>query len=402
MGWLAGWRQHWSYPHIPCADKFGKRFQLHFIDKVQWRQPLPEGLLAATDAIGIHLRDRAKFVPNNKPTIDDVAKLAAVGRTTVSRVLNDKPNVREQVRLRVMAAVEQLDFKVNLQARNLAGKTGKRVILIHASDFDVEPNSYYSSAIELGATRAAVRLGVQLTTHTVNQNDLDAGRRIVGLVREARAEGLVLTPPFSDDLELVRSIQAFNCDVVCIAGGAAMSKIAPILGIDDRQASYDIGRHLLAKGHRRFGFVRGIKDHLSAENRFSGFLAALVEAGFGESDIVCERGNFTFRSGLECAQRILASTNRPTAIACANDDMAAGALLAAHKAGFEIPKDVAITGFDDTPVSEIVWPPLTTVHQPLRRMGERAVEHLAATGGVIGPDVELIEYRLIVRESTQF
>ncbi len=341
-------------------------------------------------------------MPISKPTIDDVAKLAAVGRTTVSRVLNNKPNVRHEVRRRVMAAVEQLDFKVNLQARNLAGKSGKRVILIHASDFDTEPNSYYSSAIELGATRAAIRLGVQLTTHIVNQNDPDAGNRIVSLVDEAHANGLVLTPPFSDNLELVQAIRARNCGVVCIAGGAAISAITATLGIDDRRASYEIGRHLVAAGHRRFGFVHGIQDHVSAESRYSGFLAALIESGFSQNDIVTERGNFTFRSGIECAQRILARADRPTAIACANDDMAAGALLAAHKAGLEIPRDVAISGFDDTPVSEIVWPPLTTVHQPLRRMGERAIEHLAEIGGAGGPDLELIEYRLIVRESTQF
>jgi LacI family transcriptional regulator len=348
------------------------------------------------------MKVRASSVSNIMPTIDDVARLAAVGRTTVSRVLNNKPNVREEVRLRVMAAVEQLDFKVNLQARNLAGRAAKRVVLIHASDFDTEPNSYYSSAIELGATRAAVRLGVQLTTHIVNQNDPEAASAIANLVREVRADGLVLTPPFSDNADLVRSIQALACKVVCIAGGAAMSAITATLGIDDRQASYEIGRYLVAEGHHRFGFVHGLRDHVSAESRFSGFLAALAEAGFGEDDIVTERGNFTFRSGLDCAQRILAQANRPTAIACANDDMAAGALLAAHKAGFEIPKDVAITGFDDTPVSEIVWPPLTTVHQPLRRMGERAVEQLIQASDGISPSLELIEYRLIIRESTQF
>lgn len=348
------------------------------------------------------MKVRAPSVSNILPTIDDVARLAAVGRTTVSRVLNNKPNVREEVRQRVMAAVEQLDFKVNLQARNLAGRAAKRVLLIHASDFDTEPNSYYSSAIELGATRAAVRLGVQLTTHIVNQNDPEAASSIANLVREVRADGLVLTPPFSDNAQLVQSIQPLGCKVVCIAGGAAMSEITATLGIDDRQASYEIGRYLVAEGHRRFGFVHGLRDHVSAESRFSGFLAALAEAGLGEDDIVTERGNFTFRSGLECAQRILAQTNRPTAIACANDDMAAGALLAAHKAGFEIPKDVAITGFDDTPVSEIVWPPLTTIHQPLRRMGERAVEHLIKASDAISPSLELIEYRLIIRESTQF
>jgi LacI family transcriptional regulator len=341
----------------------------------------------------------------NKPTIDDVASLAGVGRTTVSRVLNNKPNVRDEVRDKVLRAVEMLDYRVNLQARNLAGRTSHRILLIHASDFDTEPNSYYSSAIELGATRAAARLGMQLSTHIVNQNDPLAAATILSFIREVQCEGLVLTPPFSDNLALVAAVQAQECRVFCIAGGPEVAKIAPTLGIDDRCAGYDIGCHLLALGHRRFGFIHGLVQHISAESRFEGFLAAVTEHGLGADAVTSERGNFTFRSGIECAQRILDRPDRPTAIVCANDDMAAGALLAAHKAGLEIPGEIAITGFDDTPVSEIVWPPLTTVHQPLRRMGERAVERLtqiiAAEQDAENPVLpELVDHRLVVRESS--
>lgn len=338
----------------------------------------------------------------SKPTIDDVASLAGVARTTVSRVLNHQPNVREEVRDKVMRAVAMLGYRVNLQARHLAGRKALRLCLVHASDFDSEPNSYFSSALELGATRASARLGAQLLTHVINQNDASAATEILARVSDDQCDGVILTPPFADDMSLLRALAALGCRIVCLAAGPDTDRLAMTLGIDDRRAGYDVGKHLIAQGHRKFGFVKGLSGHVSAESRFDGFLAALTEAGLGPEDVVQTRGNFTFRSGIECAQRILDGLQPITALVCANDDMAAGALLAAHKAGLHIPQDVAITGFDDTPVSEIVWPPLTTIHQPLRQMGERAVERLAqATDGPIdGPARETVEHELVVRESS--
>lgn len=338
-----------------------------------------------------------------KPTIDDVAALAGVARATVSRVLNDQPNVREKVRKKVMHAVDTLGYRVNLQARHLAGRKALRLCLVHASDFDSEPNSYFSSALELGATRACAQLGAQLLTHVVNQNDRGAPFEILARVRDDQCDGVILTPPFADDSELVRALAASDCKVICIAAGSLAGEQAVTIGIDDREAGYDIGKHLLGLGHRQFGFIKGLESHISAERRFDGFLAALVEFELGIDDIAQTRGNFTFRSGYDCAREILARMHAITALVCANDDMAAGALLAAHKAGLDIPGRIAITGFDDTPVSEIVWPPLTTIHQPLRRMGERAVEKLAQllSGDAEKAEHETIAHQLVVRESSQ-
>lgn len=321
----------------------------------------------------------------------------------MSRVLNNQPNVRDEVRDKVMRAVAMLSYRVNMQARQLAGRKALRIGLIHASDFDSEPNSYFASALELGATRASSGIGAQLVTHVVNQNDPDAASEILASMRDDQCAGVILTPPFSDDLELVRALQADGCKVVCIAGSPAVEEAAPTIVIDEVQAGHDIGGHLLSLGHCRFGFIKGLREHISAEGRFTGFMDALNDAGLDTAAVVAERGNFTFRSGHDCAQRILADPAGVTAIVCANDDMAAGALLAAHKAGLHIPDDIAITGFDDTPVSEIVWPPLTTVHQPLRRMGHRAVELLTAqaegNASGIAPR-EVVEHRLIVRDSS--
>lgn len=339
----------------------------------------------------------------SKPTIDDVAALAGVARTTVSRVLNNQPNVRPEVRAKVLDAVEKLGYRVNLQARNLAGRKALRIALIHASDFDSEPNSYFSSALELGATRAGSQLGVQLLTHVINQSDPGAAAAIVACLHDDQCDGAVLTPPFSDDPNLLRTLAGLGIATVCLAGGPVAEKLALSMGIDDYRAGQEIGEHLLSLGHRRFGFIKGLVGHASAETRFDGFLAALAAAGLDETAVAWRRGNFTFRSGLDCAQSLLAEAPGLTALVCANDDMAAGALLAAHKAGLRIPEAVAITGFDDTPVSEIVWPPLTTIHQPLRRMGARAVELLAevaASGAARGPGREVVAHQLVVRQSS--
>ncbi|MFA5964186.1 MAG: LacI family DNA-binding transcriptional regulator [Sphingomonas sp.] len=339
----------------------------------------------------------------SKPTIDDVAALAGVGRASVSRVLNHQPNVREELRERVMRAVAMLGYRVNLQARHLAGRRARRIGLVHASDFDTEPNSYFDSALELGATRCSASEGVQLITHFINQNDPGAAAEIISRMRDDQCDGAILTPPFADSVELVRALTAIDCRTVCIAAGPETQALAASVGIDDRQAGFDIGTHLLALGHRNFGFVKGLQGHVSAGGRFDGFMDALAGAGLAETQVLQERGNFTFRSGIECAQRLFMATTPITALVCANDDMAAGALLAAHKAGLRIPEDIAITGFDDTPVSEIVWPPLTTIHQPLRRIGERAVQLVCELidDGDTQPRREIVAHDLVVRDSSR-
>ena len=337
-----------------------------------------------------------------KPTIDDVASLAGVGRTTVSRVLNNGPNVRPEVRDKVQRAVEMLDYKVNVQARNLAGGRSRQIALVHASDFDTEPNSYYHSGLELGALRACAARGFQLVSHTINQNAPMPERRILSLIEDGPWDGIILTPPFSDRLDLVEGIRKKSCPVVCISAGKEVQRVAASVGIDDMGAGFEMANHLIDLGHRKFGYIKGLSGHVSAEGRFDGFVRALEAAGIPLENAEVERGNFTFHSGIEGARRLLDRPNRPTALVCANDDMAAGALLTIHKIGLEIPRDISVTGFDDTPVSEIVWPPLTTVHQPLKAMGQRAVDLIvdAIKAGDAAPKHEMIAFRLVLRESS--
>ncbi|MDV6331903.1 LacI family DNA-binding transcriptional regulator [Asticcacaulis sp. 201] len=341
-----------------------------------------------------------------KPTIDDVAALSGVARATVSRVLNGGPNVREEVRQRVLKAVDKLQYKVNMQARFLAGGKTQVLGLVYASDLDSEPNSFYHSGLELGALRACAEAGFQLLMHTVNQHSLGKNEKIIDqLVASRRCDGLILTPPFSDDTRLLRELDARNCPVVCISPGLEAQKLASGVGIDDEVAGYEMTRYMLSLGHKRFGFIKGLEGHLSAEERYSGFRRAIAEAGLDDGDIVVMRGNFTFRSGVEMTAAILANANQPSALICANDDMAVGALFSAHKVGLNIPQDLSIVGFDDTPVSEIIWPPLTTVHQPLKTIGYRAVEMIVEkikankTTGPTPAKYTVVPHKVVMRES---
>lgn len=337
-----------------------------------------------------------------KPTIDDVARLSGVARATVSRVLNDGPNVSDRMRARVAEAVEALGYQVNLQARFLAGGANRTVLLICASDTENEPNSYYQSALEIGALRVSAQTGFELVTHTLAQGGGDVVRRILHLVDDSRCCGVILTPPFSDWTDLSSALAERDATTVRISPGDPASAGAAV-GMDDEAAGYALARHLLDRGHRRFGFIQGLAEHLSAEQRFRGTRRALDEAGLDADALLAVRGNFTFRAGVELLPGLVAGANPPTAVVCANDDTAVGALFAAHRDGLDVPRDLSIASFDDTPVSALVWPPLTTVHQPIQEMASRAMRIIAAarTGKAAGtlPAHEYLPFSIVERHS---
>lgn len=331
-----------------------------------------------------------------------MAALSGVARVTVSRVLNSHPSVSAAVRERVLSAVGTLGYKVNLQARALAGGRQQVLALVIASDIDAEPTSFYQSGLELGALRTCAELGYQLLIHAVRRNATDQGARVLDLIDRGRCDGLMLTPPLCDDLDLLRQIAARDFPAICISAGAEARKLASGVRIDDEAAGYEITRYLIGLGHRRFGFMHGLERHLSADERFAGFHRALAEADLGEEAYVAQRGDFTFRAGAERLAGLVGGGRKPTAIICANDDMAIGAMFSAHRLGLAIPRDLSIVGFDDTPVSEICWPPLTTVRHPVKAIGALAVDRLVARiKGAAGREArtDLVAHAIVVRDS---
>lgn len=281
------------------------------------------------------------------------------------------------MRARVMAAIDELGYRVNLQARFLASKSQRIVVLICAIDDQQEPNSYYQSALEIGALRACASLGLELATHSILQDSPHSNQHILDIVMETACAGVVLTPPFSDRIDLIRALQARGENLACISPGDPEAGAQLTVGMDDEAAGHAIGQYLIARGHKRIGFISGPEAHRSASKRYDGVLRAMREADLGEESLTLARGNFTFKSGIAAFPELL--RNRPTAIICANDDMAVGALFAAHEAGISVPDEISLASFDDTPVSALVWPPITTVRQPIKQIAGRAIELLASS-----------------------
>jgi len=339
-----------------------------------------------------------------KPTIDDVAALSGVARVTVSRVLNGGANVRDEVKERVRRAVDMLDYRVNVQARSLAGGSSRLFTLVHPSADESEPNSYWEAGLELGALRSCTEKGCQLLTRRIAKKNWGRKDWALDLIENHRCEGIILTPPFSDDLDLCAYIQSRGCALVCIAPGRDARDACLSVGIDDELAGFEIAKHLVDLGHRKFAFIGGLEGHFAAEQRWEGVTRALEECGLGRKAVTFFRGDFSFKSGIDLTPGLLGGRSAPTALICSNDDMAVGALFAAHKMGVPVPDDLSITGFDDTPVSALIWPPLTTVHQPIKEMASRAIElateQLSSTGRNADRGFSQLSHEIVIRQST--
>jgi LacI family transcriptional regulator len=346
----------------------------------------------------------AEAKPVKKPTIDDVAALSGVARVTVSRVLNGGANVRDEVREKVRRAVDMLGYRVNVQARSLAGGSSRLFTLVHPSADESQPNSYWESALELGALRSCTESGYQLMTRRIAKGNWDKKDWALDLIENHRCEGIILTPPFSDDLDLCAYIGSRGCALVCIAPGRDARDVCTSVGIDDELAGFEIAKHLVDLGHRKFAFIGGLEGHFAAEQRWEGVTRALEECGLGRKAVKFFRGDFSFKAGVDLTPGLLSGRAVPTALICSNDDMAVGALFAAHKLGISVPDDLSITGFDDTPVSALIWPPLTTVHQPIREMASRAIElmteQMTSTGWGANRGFNQLLHEIVIRQST--
>ena len=325
-------------------------------------------------------------------TIIDVAREAGVSFKTVSRVLNGERNVREQTRDRVMSAVKTLDYRTNHNARNLRTRQSRIICLLHAN-----PSRNYIGEVHLGALQRCQAEGYSLITE-----DCSAGSgEVLALQPGNNLAGAILTPPLSDDPDLIGRLRAQGVPFVRIAPSASIEPGRDV-AIDDRAAAREMTQYLIGLGHRQIGFIRGPLAHDQATLRFEGYKDALEEAGIAfELGRVAE-GDFTFDSGTAAAERLLDLPERPTAIFASNDDMAAGVIAACYRRGIQIPQDLSVAGFDDTPLASTISPSLTTIYQPSREQASEAVglllDEITAPSDV--PRRELLDYRLVPRAST--
>jgi LacI family transcriptional regulator len=339
-----------------------------------------------------------------RSTIVDVARLAGVSIKTVSRVINNERHVSADMRRRVRAAVEELGFHVNISARGVRrGGAERSFLLAHLYG---DPGGIYVNTIQLGMMGRCRPMGFSVMVEELEYQSPDAETRFRSLIRRVAFDGAVLTAPLSDNAMVKRVLDDLGIPFVVVTPLSENPRI-PSVRMDERWASYQLTQHLIAYGHRRIGYLRGLPNHAGAQLRFQGFEQAMREAGLPVDPALIEDGEFRYFVALPGAQRLLTSADRPTAIMAANDEMAAAVVKVAHGLELKLPDDLSVVGFDDIPAAEMLWPALTTVRHPVERLGWAAADMLLARllredqTGWPNPAPQLIlNHDIVLRSST--
>ena len=314
-----------------------------------------------------------------QPTINDVARIAGVSKKTVSRVINRSPLLNDDTRKRVEDVIGDLGYIPNPQARALALRRNFLIGLVHDN-----PNAQMVMNVQQGILEALHGTEFELVVRPVDRGSATMLVDLRHFLERQRLFGLVLLPPISENDTIAALCAEIGCRYVRM-GSAPLDDDDHMVASNDLQAVRGATEYLIAQGHRRIGLIAGPHGFRSARERRLGFEEALAKAGIALPRSMIADGNYTFESGLTAAERLLDLMPRPTAIFSCNDEMAAGVMHAARQRGLDIPKDLSIVGFDDTPVAAHVWPPLTTVRWPIASMARSAA--LKLTAGLDGEDI---------------
>jgi LacI family transcriptional regulator len=313
---------------------------------------------------------------SERSNIRDVAARAGVAVKTVSRVLNGHPYVSADTRARVEEAMKALEFRPSVAARILSGAKSNQVALIYDNH-----SPYYMFQIQTGCWDVCRAKGIRLLAQPVDVADPDVGDQVRGLVTETQVDGIILSSPVTDCEPVLRALEAMDIPFVRISPGTNHALTSSVF-MDDAQAADDMTTHLINAGHRRIGFIKGHPNHKGSEDRLAGYRRALDRAGIAFDPVLICDGEFDFDSGVRGAGRLLDLPEPPTAIFASNDDMAAGVLAVAHDRNIELPTQLSVAGFDDTTLARTVWPPLTTIHQPMAELAQTAAEILIEGGDI--------------------
>ncbi|MER3543949.1 MAG: LacI family transcriptional regulator [Chloroflexota bacterium] len=334
-----------------------------------------------------------------RATSREVAEAAGVSRTTVSFVLNNVPGVRisEETRQRVLEAARRLNYHPDAAARRLvSGRTHIIGLVLRQTPQQMAADAFLPEALH-GLSQAARRHGFHVMLEALDPNDTT--RHYSTLVRENHADGLVLSGPRSDDAEL---IQLYREGFPIVLQGQLPGSNVPWVDVDNTAAARAAVEYLIGLGHRRIGLITNAPlVYTAAAARLAGYRAALEAAGLPYDEALVRCGNFTADSGYTAMVHLLSIRERPTAVFVASDLVALGAMAGARSLGLNIPRDLAVVGFDDIPLARYMEPPLTTIRLPAFALGFAAGDLLIRLlkGEEIRSPHVLLETELVVRRS---
>ena len=330
-------------------------------------------------------------------SIKDVADIAGVSVATVSRTLAKPEKVAPATREKVMEAVQASGYVANVLASNFRRRKSQTIIVLVP---DIA-NPFYSRIIQEIELLARERRYQILLGET--QQDLELEQAYGDLALQRMADGIIslgMHIPFR--YRKSRKSPDPKWPPLVMACEYSGELAVPTIAIDNCKAAEDATQHLLDLGHRELAFIGGPRDFPLSIDRLKGFRAALSRAKIKPNKGFTLSGEFSLEFGAHAARTLLSQSKRPSAILCASDELAMGAMHAAHQLGLNVPGELSVIGFDDIEVAAYTNPPLTTVRQPMAELGRRAMKILLATlNNEPVPEARiLLPHELIVRGST--
>lgn len=332
-------------------------------------------------------------------SIKDVASIAGVSIATVSRCINEPDRVRLKTREKVQQAIRQTGYSPNTLAQSFRRGKTQMIMVVLPSVGD----PFFTDVMQ-GIREVATGQGYSLLINETQFNTLTADE-IGAMVVSRQADGIILLAslsPFGTRVLSAESQRALPTVIGCETIAPELSRY-PGIHIDNVAAAREATEHLLQLGHERIAFIYGEHKTLLTMDREAGYREAMTDAGkIIDSGWVVE-GQLTIEGAIAATEKLLEHPSRPTAIFCANDEMALGCLHAVKSAGLNVPHDLSVVGFDNTRYAAITDPPLTTVHQPALEIGERVMQkllHEIEHGRGEDAEPEIMPHRLVVRAST--
>lgn len=333
-------------------------------------------------------------MPRKRPTLEEIASVAGVSRSTVSRVINDAPNVRKAVRQRVKRVVREMGYYPNAAARSLAGQRSQTLAVVIPETINtVFLDPFFPNVLRGIAEVTSAHHYHMLLSMVERPSEKDFYRRAL---RSQMLDGVVIVSALMDD-PLIPYLLRDHIPFVLI--GRHDDPRVSYVDVDNLGGAYMATTHLLQGGRRRVATITGPLDMVPGLDRRAGYRTALLKAGYPVDDALIVKGDFTEAGGRAAMAQLLPLA--PDAVFVASDLMALGALSALWEAGCCVPDDVAVIGFDDAPVAAYTDPPLTTVRQPVTDLGRTAARLLLRLlqEGQAGPLRQTLPTELIVRAS---
>jgi LacI family transcriptional regulator len=330
-------------------------------------------------------------------TLEDIAKLAKVSRSTVSRVVNLQPGVRGDVRKRVLDVIQTSRYHPNAAARTLVSQRSWTIglILPHSvSYFFTDP---FYSHLTKGIAQACNQYDYTLALFLVGTKE-EEEKIFPRIARKGLLDGVLVQSGHPGDQKIIGHLIDVKMPLVVI-GRPFRSDNVSYVDVDNVNASFNAVSHLIQLGYQRIGTITGSNNNIAGLDRLVGYRKALTERHRSEDESLIVEGDFTEISGYDAMQKLL--LNKPDAVFVASDTMALGAMRATREAGLNIPRDIAFVGFDDLPIAAFTDVQLTTVRQPVTQFGFKVVELLIdlITNGIQPARHMILDTELVIRDS---